>query len=420
VSNIDLFNQFGDEIEQRWLAANYSEAEFPAIAKKALVEFDLPSKTTPWEAVEWALAVRELPTQRDLVARFAQPPVTLYNAPRFHVDIYFWFTSTTALHQHAFCGAFQVFEGSSIHSWYEFEREESVNMFTEIGKLDLKVCQILEKGSAQEIWPGRQYIHSLFHLEEPSATIVVRTHRSPLEMPQFSYYKPGLAVDPFFDDDTATKKRQLVNAVLLARRPNADELIAKLLSESDLQTSFILLTYLQSTLKSDQLERAFRVETDNERFDRFLEVVEKRHGRLAEILRPVFEYKEFQASLVDKRSIVSEPDHRFFFALLLNIDDREHILELVRQRFPDQDAVEKVLDWIFDLSETRVLGQDTNALGVDLGTVEMFALEGLLRGKSDDEIASEFAVASPAAAPDAISNALATLRSATTLRPLLP
>ena len=266
--SIDLFNQLGDEIERRWLATNYSEIELPAIAKSALEEFDLPSKTTPWEAVEWALSVRELPTQRDLNAHFAQPPVTLYNAPRFHIDIYFWFTSTTALHQHAFCGAFQVFEGSSLHSWYEFERDEAVNMFTETGKLDLKVCQILGKGATQEIWPGRQYIHSLFHLDEPSATIVVRTHRSPLEQPQFSYYKPGLAVDPFFDDDTTAKKRQLVIALLQARRPDADDLIEKLLNESDFQSSFVLLTQLRGALGNDQIQRAFGVETGKERFER--------------------------------------------------------------------------------------------------------------------------------------------------------
>ena len=417
--SIELFNQLGDDIEQRWLAANYSEYDFPAIAKQALAEFDLPSKTTPWEALEWALSVRELPPQRDVGARFAQPPVTLYQGPRFHIDIYFWFNSTTSLHQHAFCGAFQVFEGSSLHSWYEFERDEAVNFFTEVGQLSLKVCQILEKGMTQEIWHGRQYIHSLFHLDEPSTTIVVRTHRSPLELPQYNYHKPGLAIDPFYDDDTSTKKRQIVMALLQAKRPDADDLIAKLLNESDFQTSFGLLTTLKPALTNGHLERAFGVETGKDRFERFFEIVENRHGHKAEILRPVFEYMERQGQLIDKRRFVTEPEHRFLFALLLNIDDREHILEVTRQRYPDEDAVEKVLDWLFDLSQTRVMGQETNVLGFDLGAAEMFALEGLLRGKQDDEIAAEFVAESNAADPEPVHAALATVRAAATLRPLL-
>lgn len=416
--SIDLFKQLGDEIEQRWLAANYSELEFPVIAKQALEEFDLPSKGTPWEAVEWALSVRELPPQRDLRASFGQPPVTLYLAPRFHIDIYFWFNSTTALHQHGFCGAFQVFEGSSLHSWYEFERDEAVNMFTEIGKLDLKVCQILEKGMTQEIWHGRQYIHSLFHLDEPSATIVVRTHRSPLGMPQFNYHKPGLAIDPFYDDDSAIKKRQLVMALLQADRPDADDLIAKLLNESDFQSSFVLLTNLRSALKNDQIAQAFGVGAGSDRFERALQVVEKRHGRTADILRPVLDYMALQSQLVEKRKFATQPEHRFFFALLLNLNDREHILEVIRQRYSDEDPLEKVLDWIFDLSQLRALGQDTNLLGFDVGAAELFALERLLRGMPENDIAVEFVNENPAQDLAVLQKAFDSLRNSVTLRPL--
>ena len=82
-SSSHLFNQLGDAIEQRWLAANYNEQEFPAIARGALEEFALPSKTNPWEALEWALSVRELPRRVDrrpgvngkqLSDEYANPP----------------------------------------------------------------------------------------------------------------------------------------------------------------------------------------------------------------------------------------------------------------------------------------------------------------------------------------------------------
>jgi hypothetical protein len=238
-------------------------------------------------------------------------------------------------------------------------------------------------------------------------------------MPQFNYYKPGLAVDPFYEDETTVKKTQLMQAILQAKRPDADELIARWLDQSDFQTSFRLITQLHAALKHDQIERAFGIETGNERFERFLQLVEARHGRTAEIIRPVLNYLEMQQQLVDKRKFVTEPVHRFFFALLLNLDDREHILEIVRQRYPDEDAVEKVLDWLFDLSQTRVIGQDTNVLGLDLGPAELFALEGAVRGKKDDEIVAEFAGESPEADPAVIHAALEKIRSAITLRPLL-
>ena len=62
---------------------------------------------------------------------------------------------------------------------------------------------------------------------------------------------------------------------------------------------------------------------------------------------------------------------------------------LIKQRFPEVDPVEKILDWVFDLAETRVVGVEaTNALGIpDFGETEMFVLEDLLRRiKRDDEI----------------------------------
>jgi len=418
-SSSHLFNQLGDAIEQRWLAANYNEQEFPAIAKGALEEFDLPSKTDPWEALEWALSVRELPRQMDLYGRFAQPPVTLYLAPRFHVDVYFWFTSTTTLHQHNFCGAFQVFEGSSLHSWYEFDLEQHVNVFTEIGKLDLKVCQVLEKGMTQEIWPGRPYIHSLFHLDEPSMTIVVRTHRSPVAAPQYNYFKPGLALDPFFEDETGIKKLQLVRTLLQARRPDADGLIANLLKESDLQTSYNILSNLRAALKGDVMEQAFGLSSSLQRFEGFLALVEERHGEFGDILRPIFHHMDLQDHLVSRRHVVTKPEERFFLALLMNLDTRDQVLDLLRTRYGDQDPVEKVLDWVLDLSETRIMGQQGNPIGIDMGAVDMLALEGILRGKGDDEIAREYCAESGKDDAAPVTDALEKLRGCLTLRPLL-
>ena len=184
---IEAFNKLGDEIEGLWLETNYNEDDLPSIAADALKRADLPAKLSAWDVVEWSLSENNLPPQRDLHGRFGDPPITIYSGPRFHIDLYFWFEGTTAIHQHGFCGAFQVLLGSSIHSWYEFERKEKVNTFFEIGDIRLKVCEILEVGDVQEIWGGRRYIHSLFHLDRPSATIVVRTDRSPIDLPQFSY-----------------------------------------------------------------------------------------------------------------------------------------------------------------------------------------------------------------------------------------
>jgi hypothetical protein len=122
----------------------------------------------------------------------------------------------------------------------------AVNTFCEIGDMSLKVCELLEVGDVQEIWAGRQYIHSLFHLDYPSATIVIRTERSPLHLPQYSYQKPYLAIDPFFEEPTTTKKLQVLSALFRARRKDTDEQVTRLLEASDLQTSYSILSQMRS------------------------------------------------------------------------------------------------------------------------------------------------------------------------------
>ena len=124
---MEFFQNLGDQLEREWRAKDYDESIFPSLAADGLKSADLPGKYTAWQILEWTLEQTEMPKQRDLAARFGDPPITIYSGPRFHIDVYFWFHGTTSVHQHGFCGAFQVLHGSSLHSWFEFDLKEKVN-----------------------------------------------------------------------------------------------------------------------------------------------------------------------------------------------------------------------------------------------------------------------------------------------------
>ncbi len=385
---MELFNKLGAEIEVLWREKNYDEAGFPELAANALKEANLPAQVSAWDVIEWTMNQTVLPEQKDLSGNFGDPPITIYNSPRFHIDVYFWLEGTTAIHQHAFCGAFQVLLGSSIHSWYDFDRSEAVNTFTELGNINLKLCELLSVGDVQAINAGRQYIHGLFHLEQPSATIVVRTHKSPMFLPQFSYYKPHLAIDPFFEEANTTKKMQCVTALIRSKHPRTDEFITDWLKISDFQTTFKILSTLRSYLRSNQIDQLFNLSAPQNRLDGFMEIVRERHGERANVFPQVFAHLEKQDEIVRRRSYVTESEHRFFLALLLNVEGRERIFALVKERFPDKEPLDKVLDWTFDLAQTRVLGENIpNALGIaDFDDTDLFILENLLQDKQTDEI----------------------------------
>lgn len=415
---MEAFDRLGRSIESAWLDENYNEERLPAIAADALRRADLPSQISAWEVAEWALGQQELPPQRDLHGNFADPPITIYSGPRFHIDVYFWFEGTTAIHQHGFCGAFQVLAGSSIHSWYEFEAREVINKFVEIGDMSLKVCELLNVCDVQEIWGGKRYIHSLFHLEQPSATIVVRTDRSPIELPQFSYEKPNLAIDPFFEQPTTTKKLQILSAAFRAKHPDADRMATDWLSRADLHTTFTILSRLRHLVGANQLEQMFGLDSGKGRFRAFWEAAETRHGEKGRIFAPIFDRLDAVDEIVRLRSLVVNPEHRFFLALLMNVDTRGQILSLIRQRFPESDPIENILDWVFDLSQTRVAGVEaSNALGIpNFGEAEMYVLEAILNGSTDDDILAVYS--SESGGKDA-AEALTRVRSAPIFRPLL-
>ena len=383
-----LFTELGETVEKLWVDKNYDEELFPEIAAQALKEVNLPEKVTAWEVLDWTLAQTNLPAQKDLPGRFGDPPITLYNSPRFHVDTYFWLEGTTSIHQHAFCGAFQVLHGSSIHSWYEFDAKEKINSFTQVGDIDLKQCELLKVNDVQEIWAGKQYIHSLFHLDQPSVTIVVRTHKSPLYLPQFDYKKPFLAMDPFFEDPDTIKKMQCITALIRSKRDDVDKYITEMLEKADFQTTFGILSTVKGYIQQNLIDHMFELDAPKERFEAFLRVVKKRHGDLADVFPKVFKHQEKQNEILNRRHYITDAEQRFFLALLLNLEGRENIFPLIKQRFEDADPMDKVLDWIFDLSQTRVMGANVpNALGIEgFDDFDLFVLENMLKDKTTEEI----------------------------------
>jgi len=421
---MEVFKQLGNKIDTAWRVENYSEAKFPALAAEFLRNEGMPSKVTAWEVLEWGLEQTQLPRQKDVNSNFGDPPITLYTAPKFHIDVYFWFDGTTSIHQHGFCGAFQVLHGSSIHSWYDFERTEAINVFTEIGKMSLKTCELLETGAVQEIWPGRKYIHGLFHLDSPSATICVRTDKSPLDPPQFNYHKPSFAIDPFFSEETITKKIQIISALLRAKRPDADERIGNLLADSDFQTTFQLLSMLKHAVQANQIDQIFKLDTAKERFEAFVEIARSRHGDKVDIFEKVFAHSDKVGQIVYRRGFVTDPEHRFFFALLMNVEGREQVFSLIKQRYPDDEPLDKVLDWVFDLSQTRVVGGgQQNALGIDpFDDLDLMIFENLLGEKTPEQITAMVKAEYPAEKLDAsnveLSGRIAKIKEAVIFGPL--
>jgi hypothetical protein len=386
---MEPIRKLGQEIENQWVKRDYHEEHFPLIAAEALTQARLVDQLDPWEIVRWAQNTSTLPYQFDIDARFGNPPITLYVGQRFYIDAYFWLDGTTEIHQHAFSGAFQVLMGSSIHSHYYFEKTEEINPHFALGKLEMAAVKLLSRGDIHPIIAGPTYIHSLFHLDRPSTTITVRTHGSPMAQPQYSYRKPFVAIDPFFRNQSMTRKIQTVSLLYGMNHPEADEFVLDLVSNSDFQTMFHVLEAAFAHLRGTEVTRVFGLSQNKERFDALLSKARDKHGELVDQLPAVFAETDRIMEIVNRRRTITSEDHRFFLALLLNVPDRVRLFQLVQSRYPKEDPVETVLDWVDELYATRVLGStEENALGIKgFDASYLVVLEGLLRESSTEQIA---------------------------------
>lgn len=383
-----IIDELGALVQNAWLKTNYSEDAFPEVAAQALAEINLPAKMTSWDTIHWLAAENQLPAQQDLDASFGNPPITLYTGHRFFIDIYFWVDGTTEIHQHGFAGAFQVLAGSSIHSRYSFKEEQAISQRFRLGQINFEAVELLQQGDIRRISPGGDHIHALFHLDRPSTTITVRTFGLPSHQPQYSYRKPNLAIDPFFKEPALTRKLQTAAMLIQLQDPAHDDLICELIASSDLHGSFLLLTVVYGLLHGNRMEKVFEVSTGSERFEKFLGAARKRHGGLTEFLKPVLEEADRVDDIVRRRQFITSPEHRFFLALILNVPTRVKVLELVAQRFPNQDPIDTVLDWVMELAATKVWGSsEPNVLGVaGFNDDYLFVLECLLREHPAEQI----------------------------------
>ena len=81
----------------------------------------------------------------------------------------------------------------------------------------------------------------------------------------------------------------------------------------------------------------------------------EKHGALAGYAAPTLDEIVWRDHLVGLRSTIEDPDHRFFLALLLSIENGPEVLRCVAERFPG-DPVATVLGWVEELSESSEEG----------------------------------------------------------------
>jgi hypothetical protein len=367
---VEPFRLLGERVEDAWRREEFRHESFPEIARSALALARLHASVTPGDIIDWMLRARTIPPQTNVDVEY---PFTLFRAERFSIQAYVWVDGTTDIHDHAFWGAFQVLSGSSIHARYDYVERARVSRDLLVGDLRLREIEALRPGDVREIRTGREFIHSLFHLERPSVTLLVATFDDPRSDSSITYFRSGLAARIHrVDADKARRVRAL--SLVHATAPDAyPDAVAKLAAHHPAE-AFFALKHASETLDADGLmevmERA-RSEAD-ELFDSFAET---------------FEENRRLSNIIERRALITDATHRFFLAVLLNAPDRAAILRLIADRFPDANPVDTIMTWVRELAATPVEGPlGPSALGVPLEEPELAVLDALIRTGDDASV----------------------------------
>jgi hypothetical protein len=337
-----FFKELGDTVLQQWKRENFSLEKFPQIATAAL------DKRPPARHVDLPALLREFlfsedqPPQTD--SEFGEPEIVAYSHPRFYIQLLFWLDGTTAIHQHEFSGAFHVMHGSSIHAHYRFDNAKAVTPYLRVGDVRLKEIELLEAGRTMPIISGQSDIHSLFHLDSPSVTVVVRTQHDPGTGPQFNYLPPGVAFDPHFSDKLTMRRKQVLDVLEQTGDDGYADLVKAMISDLDFERGFSILHHCMPHLdRLDQWQPVMRA-------------FEKKHHGLAKGVAATLQEDARRSYIKGLRGTIVDPEQRFFLALLMNAPTRADLLELVKQRLPKQRPREVVRQWVESLMEVSEAG----------------------------------------------------------------
>jgi hypothetical protein len=229
-----VFDELARDVHRR-LEADLSR--LPEVACEALVAARLHERITHEQIFRWAVSAPELPEQ-NITSRFGEPPLEVYRDDDLLIQVLTWMDSTTAIHQHAFAGAFCVLQGASCHTRYGFREASQPCELLRLGELSYLSAEFLEQGACRPIPPGADLIHALFHMERPSVSVVVRTTKDEEHLPQWAYIQPGLAHSPFDIPEAVERRSHVLNAMKVLGIDAAHEALLERLERADLHEAW--------------------------------------------------------------------------------------------------------------------------------------------------------------------------------------
>jgi hypothetical protein len=311
------FAETGARLEADWSSAARDEEAFPEIAER-LLEGRHPREHIDLDAfiartLDPSIA---LPTQLARPGVFGQPGITAYAGNGFVIEIYFWSSSSSAIHNHPFCGLFTLLRGFSLHVRYRFEPEAELGNNVRIGRVSVTGIERLAP-PAHVLFSLRRHplIHSLVHVPNPSVSLVIRTTRTE---DYWRYLPPTVALRIGTDPPELERRLMLLDFLRRSDDPSWERQFSALIASHDAGVAIAALSRLYG---------------DSRGLARSIELVRAHHGDLVDGIATALARAHRRHRDGVTRDRLADAEERYIATVLSHADDRARVFALLRERY---------------------------------------------------------------------------------------
>jgi len=224
------------------------------------------------------------------------------------------------------------------------------------------------QGRVPGIPSGPQFIHALFHLDHPSVRGMVRNYYDEGAPPQMGYAPPGIGIDDALADPRLLRPLELYRMLVdVGRVRDAEQIVRGIVGGKDLMAVFLTLAAIGDTDAERPIAERVRARAHT------------RHGAVVDTMTAAIANEAEARRFTLLRSRVTDPDLRFFLALLLVVPTPAALRRLVAERVPGQDVALTMHRWL-----TALAGM--NALTFSLDAVQLRLLAHMMQGRTFAEI----------------------------------
>ena len=329
----EYFDNLGRKMGERLGSPADPDAIFTDIATAVLQETEAPAIDVVTMA-DWTIAQHPLPKQVNFSSGFGQPPLVVFEAPDFYIEVLFWFPSRTAIHGHGFTGAFRVLNGYSVQVEYRFDERAAPDEAVRLGQLVPQRIDMIAPGTVCPILREDAFIHTVAHMGNPSLTLVARTHGRARELQQFTYHRSGFAYLSHHHRQSAARQIDVLDALFKARPDAFLERLGEFLSASDSITFFKVIKELPLRLTLPVFST------------RILPALRERFGQSHTLELAALDEIIASHSLWGMMSLIKEPRKQLLLALSELFPNQKDRDDLICRSFNVSEAGPVLEEWL--------------------------------------------------------------------------